>query len=277
MAEDGQREGQAVRGESVRGRALQDEEVRENVKSAIAAAREVYAELIGARPRARSRRSRDRQGDPGEPREGDRRPEKGREQGAGQAGAHARNAILLLTGIVLGMLFSPFTGPQTSEWLAGQVLGRRGDPTGPALGNGNGPAAWGRLRAGKRRARAARRPRAPATEPASDPSPPLRLSRASRANEPGSRPVAFEMSRDWSRIAPGFGAWLESEIGGAQPETDVSGRSISRCQAVRVRRDGAVVALVQQRGGMDLEVEVERRVPASPVLPMNPRTSPALT
>ena len=30
-------------------RALQDEEVRENVKSAIAAAREIYDELIGAR------------------------------------------------------------------------------------------------------------------------------------------------------------------------------------------------------------------------------------
>jgi hypothetical protein len=71
--------------------------------------------------------------------------------------------------------------------------------------------------------------------PANDPSAEAGrlLARIARRSEPGSRPVALEMSRACSRIAPGFGALLESEIGGAHPDTPVSGTSWSRRHAFR--------------------------------------------
>ena len=34
-----------------------------------------------------------------------------------------RNTFLLLTGITLGVLFNPATGPQTRKWLKDKVLG----------------------------------------------------------------------------------------------------------------------------------------------------------
>ena len=42
----------------------------------------------------------------------------------GKSSSHAaRNTFLLLTGITLGVLFNPATGPQTRKWLKDKVLG----------------------------------------------------------------------------------------------------------------------------------------------------------
>jgi hypothetical protein len=35
----------------------------------------------------------------------------------------ARNTMLLFTGIALGILFNPVTGPQTRKWLSNTLFG----------------------------------------------------------------------------------------------------------------------------------------------------------
>ena len=47
--------------------------------------------------------------------------------------------MLLLTGIVLGLLFNPVTGPQTREWLSDKVFGA-GEEAIPPAGSGDGGA-----------------------------------------------------------------------------------------------------------------------------------------
>jgi hypothetical protein len=119
-------------------RALQDEEVRENVKSAIAAAREIYDELIGARrPSAVAARvATDKEiQDSVRAVIDDLKEAATRVQGKRE---HSnRNATLLLTGIVLGILFNPVTGPQTRRWLSDRILGESEGET--TSGNGSPP------------------------------------------------------------------------------------------------------------------------------------------
>jgi hypothetical protein len=117
-------------------RALKDEELRENVIAAYAAAKEVYNELLGGRgvtgiaTRVASdkdiqdnlRRTLD------ELREAADRLQ-GKEDHSG------RNTFLLLTGITLGILFNPLTGPATRKWLKDAILGPSDDFT-YAGGNG---------------------------------------------------------------------------------------------------------------------------------------------
>ena len=47
----------------------------------------------------------------------------------------ARNMTLLLTGIALGVLFNPATGPDTRRWLRDKILG----PEEPFEYQSNGP------------------------------------------------------------------------------------------------------------------------------------------
>lgn len=111
-------------------RAIQDEEVRENVKSAISAAREIYDELLGGRSTTAvaTRVATDK-----EIQENlksaidDLRKAANRVQGKKEHGS--RNATLLLAGITLGVLFNPLTGAQTREWLMDKVLGGSEDDT----------------------------------------------------------------------------------------------------------------------------------------------------
>jgi hypothetical protein len=118
-------------------RALEDEEVRENVKSAIAAAREIYDELIGARKpsavAARVATDSDLQ-DSFRSAVDDLRKAADRVQG--KKDHSVRNATLLLIGIVLGILFNPITGPQTREWLADKILGEEGEADTAVAGTG---------------------------------------------------------------------------------------------------------------------------------------------
>jgi hypothetical protein len=120
-------------------RALQDEEVRENVKSAIGAAREIYDELIGARrPTAVAARFATDEEIQDNLRSAidDLKKAASRVQGKKEHGS--RNATLLLTGIVLGVLFNPVTGPQTRAWLMDKVLGEGEDePSSGTGGNSN--------------------------------------------------------------------------------------------------------------------------------------------
>jgi hypothetical protein len=121
-------------------RALQDEEVRENVKSAIAAAREIYAELVGGRrPSAVAARVATDKEIQDSLRSAIDDLKKAANKVQGKKEHSSRNATLLLTGIVLGILFNPVTGSQTREWLSGKLLGEGEDDTSSSR-SGNGGA-----------------------------------------------------------------------------------------------------------------------------------------
>jgi hypothetical protein len=117
-------------------RALQDEEVRENVKSAIAAAREIYDELIGGRgPTAVAARVATDKEIQDNLRTAIEDLKKAANRVQGKKEHSSRNATLLLTGIVLGILFNPVTGPQTRDWLSDKLLGGEEDLSPGSSGN----------------------------------------------------------------------------------------------------------------------------------------------
>jgi hypothetical protein len=118
-------------------RALQDEEVRENVKSAIAAAREIYDEILGGRrPTAVAARVATDKEIQDNLRSAIDDLKKAANRVQGKKEHTTRNATLLLTGIVLGVLFNPVTGAQTREWIMDKILGESGDET-ASSGNGS--------------------------------------------------------------------------------------------------------------------------------------------
>ena len=111
-------------------RALQDEELRDNLKAAFLAARDVYSDLTGDRGvtglATRVATDRDIQDNlrraVEELREASDRV-RGKEDHSG------RNTMLLLAGITVAVLFNPVTGPQTRQWIKEKVLGPSDDFT----------------------------------------------------------------------------------------------------------------------------------------------------
>ena len=106
-------------------RAFKDERVREDVKSAIMTAREIYDQLMGGRSQLTAAAA--RVATDTEIQESlrdaidDLRDAADRIQG--KTSHSARNATLLMTGIVLGILFNPLTGPGTRRWLQDKIFG----------------------------------------------------------------------------------------------------------------------------------------------------------
>jgi hypothetical protein len=105
-------------------RALHDEELRKHVKQAYTAAREIYDELIGPRgvTGIASRVAGDEEIQDNlrtaiaELRQAANRLQ-GRREGRG-----GRTLILLL-GVVVGLLYNPVTGAQTRRWLKEKLFG----------------------------------------------------------------------------------------------------------------------------------------------------------
>lgn len=113
-------------------RALRDEELRDNVKSAYTSARSIYDQLLKKRDisdlavgiasddevRGELKKIVD-----------ELREAAGRVQAVRTAGPEptraARNGLLLVAGVVLGLLFNPFTGPPLRRWL-GKLFGGNG-------------------------------------------------------------------------------------------------------------------------------------------------------
>jgi hypothetical protein len=105
-------------------RAMEDQELRENLRSAFVTARDVYAELIGKRgvtgvatKVASDKEIQDQLRSAIE----DLRAAANRVQG--KESHKGRNSTLLLAGIVLGILFNPMTGPETRRWLKDRIFG----------------------------------------------------------------------------------------------------------------------------------------------------------
>jgi gas vesicle protein len=111
-------------------RALHDEDLRDNVRNAFESAREVYNELIGGRGAipvatrvATDKDIQDRLREAlDELREAADRVQGKRDHGT-------RNAVLLITGIALGLLFNPVSGSQTRKWVSDKVFGPSDDFT----------------------------------------------------------------------------------------------------------------------------------------------------
>ena len=122
-------------------RALKDEELRENVVAAYAAAKDVYQELLGDRGVTgiahRVAADKDIQDNLRKAID-ELRNAADRIQGKEEHGG--RNTMLLLAGITLGILFNPVTGPTTRRWLKDAILGPSDDFTYTGSQSGNGGA-----------------------------------------------------------------------------------------------------------------------------------------
>jgi hypothetical protein len=117
-------------------RAMKDEDLRENVMTAFAAAKEVYDELIGNRSVTTVARkvAADKDMQENLKRAMDElREASDRIQGRKDKGG--RNTMLLLAGITLGILFNPATGPQTRKWLSDKIFGGSDEFTYQGSGN----------------------------------------------------------------------------------------------------------------------------------------------
>ena len=106
-------------------RAVGDAELRDNVRAAFQAAREVYDELMGNRSMttvatkvATDKDIQDKL------REAVDELRQAADRVQGKREHSGRNTTLLVVGISLGLLFNPITGPATRKWLADLVFGK---------------------------------------------------------------------------------------------------------------------------------------------------------
>ena len=124
-------------------RAVSDKELRDSLQNAYAAARSIYDELIAPRSRTAIavRAATDK-----EIQESFRTAIEELRRAAsrvqGKESHTARNATLLITGIAIGVLFNPMTGPETRRFLKDKLFGGSNefDYSPPGSGNNNAAA-----------------------------------------------------------------------------------------------------------------------------------------
>jgi hypothetical protein len=106
-------------------RALHDEELRDHVKQAFLAARDVYADVLAPRSVAGAAQRVAGDQDVQENLKtaiAELRQAASRLQ-AGPKKKHPGRALFLLVGIIVGLLYNPFTGPETRRWMKDKVFG----------------------------------------------------------------------------------------------------------------------------------------------------------
>jgi hypothetical protein len=124
-------------------RAIDDPELREDLVAAFAAARELYQQVSnrhGIKGKADKISDKEFQKD-FQHLVADISDAADRVKSAGEH--KTRNRVLLLTGVTLGVLFNPWTGQQTREWIMSRVSGSNGfEEFGESMssesGNGSG-------------------------------------------------------------------------------------------------------------------------------------------
>jgi hypothetical protein len=121
-------------------RAIRDEELRDHVKQAYAAARDIYDELVGPRgvTELATRVARDDEvQDNLRTAIGELRQAANRLQGRREH--HGGRNFLLFVGVTVGLFFNPITGPSLRRWAKNRLFG--GDEfgfEGGSSGNGSG-------------------------------------------------------------------------------------------------------------------------------------------
>ena len=105
-------------------RLAKDDELHDHVKKAYDSARKIYDELIGpvgatglAMKVARDKDIQD------ELRTAVEELREASKHARGEESHKGRNMTLLLTGIALGVLFNPMTGPDTRRWIREKIFG----------------------------------------------------------------------------------------------------------------------------------------------------------
>ena len=120
-------------------RALKDEELRASLLTAFESAREVYNDLLGDRGAtgiaSRVATDKDIQVNL---RTAVDELKRAADRVQGKDEHSARNTMLLLAGITLGVLFNPVTGAQTRQWLKERIFGPSDDFDYPAPDGGPG-------------------------------------------------------------------------------------------------------------------------------------------
>ena len=109
-------------------RAMSDDKLKADVLSAFSTAKELYNELMGSRSAvtvASRVATDDEVRDKLRAAIDDLRSAADRLQGRKEH--HGRNTTLLITGIALGILFNPVTGPETRRWLKDMLAGGSDD------------------------------------------------------------------------------------------------------------------------------------------------------
>jgi hypothetical protein len=117
-----------------------DEELHDHVKRAYESARKIYDDLLGDRGTTgmalKVARDKDMQN---ELRKAVDELRRAGDRAQGKESHTGRNVTLLLTGIALGVLFNPATGPDTRRWLKDKLFGPE-EPFDSYSSEGNGGA-----------------------------------------------------------------------------------------------------------------------------------------
>ena len=104
-------------------RALNDEELRTHVKQAFAAAREIYDELAPRGVVGVAQRVAGDQDVQDNLRVAIAELRQAANRLQGRRETHGGRTFLLLTGVIVGLLYNPFTGPETRAWLKDKLFG----------------------------------------------------------------------------------------------------------------------------------------------------------
>ena len=111
-------------------RAMTDPELREDLLAAFVAARGLYGQMAkgrGVKGKAEKVSEKDFQKDL-QRLVDDLSEASDKLQGKAKKKSHkTRNRVILLTGVTLGVLYNPWTGESTREWIMDRVAGGNGD------------------------------------------------------------------------------------------------------------------------------------------------------